>query len=318
MYFDKKIFFILMAILLLAGCDRQEAMEFTGYSYGDFIYLSHGKTEKIQEVLVRKGEFVKKGQVLVRMDSFTDENALLLAEKKFQSESALLKNLQSGERPEELNIVRAQLERANSAARLAKNQLTKYRPLFLKKLISTLEWETIQDDYAQKIAQVNELSHQLTAKGLPAREAQIASQTSIVELAKAEWDKAKWDLQQNTIVAPQDSQVYDIIYRSGERPVAGKPVISLLPPENIKIRFFIPEDKLASLNVGMKMSVMCDNCHQPISGEINYISPQAEYTPPVIYSAERRDKLMYMAEVFPEKGSGNLIKLGQPVRVGVF
>ncbi len=316
MHLDNRIFFIVITVVSLAGCNRQETKEYTGYSYGDFIYLSHGETEKIEEVLVSKGEWVKKGQALVKMESFTAKNALLLAEKKFRSESTLLKNLQSGERPEELNVVRAQLARASSAARLAKNQLVKYQPLFSKKLISSFEWETIQDDYAQKSAQVNELSHQLSAKQLPARQAQVASQTAIVESAKAEWDKAKWNLQQNIISAPQDAQVYDVIYRTGERPVAGKPVISLLPPDNIKIRFFIPQAKLASFNVGMKMSVMCDNCHQPISGKVNYISPQAEYTPPVIYSTERRDKLMYRAEILLDKGSDNLIKLGQPVRVG--
>ena len=306
---------IIVVVWILIGCNEQSDSEFTGYSYGDFIYLSHSTAEKIEQVYVKKGDLIKRGQELVKMESFTAENALSLAEKKLQIEHASLKNLQSGERPEELNVVRAQLDRARSAARLAKSQLVKYQPLFASNVITRLEWEKIQDDYEQKNAQVKELIHQIKAKQLPARQEQITSQASLVDFSRLEQDKALWDLQQIVITAPQDAQVYDIIYRAGERPTAGSPIITLLPPDNIKVRFFIPEKQLSNMHVGMKVQILFDECKEPVMGAINYISPQVEYTPPVIYSTERREKLIYMAEAKPVQDQRHFIKLGQPVRI---
>ncbi|HKS32400.1 MAG TPA: HlyD family efflux transporter periplasmic adaptor subunit [Enterobacteriaceae bacterium] len=304
-------------IILLPGCDRDNFDVYSGYSYGDFIYLSFPETAKIDSVLVKKGDRVKVGQPLVKMDVFTAENALRRVEEKYQSEVALLRNLETGERQEELNIVRAQLERAQSSASQAKRQLGRYRQLYLKKMVSAQEWENSKDDYAQKNAQLKELKHQLNAKTLPARKAQISSQASLVEAARLERDKARWDEQQNVIVSPHNARVYDVLYHPGERPFAGRPIISLLPAENIKIRFFIPEKALGAMQVGKKVRLSCDGCKAIIPGVISFISPEAEYTPPVIYSTKRREKLIFMAEAVPAGEQIASIKIGQPFNVDI-
>lgn len=139
----------------------------------------------------------------------------------------------------------------------------------------------------------------------------------MVAAAKLERDKALWDVQQTTIVSPVNAKVFDIIYRAGERPSAGKPIISLLPPENIKIRFFIPEAKLGKFKIGSKVKLICDGCAEPIAGVINYISPEAEFTPPVIYSTKRREKLIFMAEAIPALQQAGRMKIGQPFDVEI-
>ncbi len=196
-----------------------------------------------------------------------------------------------------MDIIRSQIKKAQSAESQVKRQLGRYRNLYANHAISLAEWEDIRDELTQKGAQVEELINQLKARQLPARQDEISKQRSMVAAAKLERDKALWDVQQTTIVSPVNAKVFDIIYRAGERPSAGKPIISLLPPENIKVRFFIPEAKLGKFKIGSKVKLICDGCAEPIAGVINYISPEAEFTPPVIYSTKRREKLIFMAEV---------------------
>lgn len=314
--FNGKFFFLLLP-LLLTGCNRSEDNVFPGYSHGELIYLSHFNAEKIDRLLVNKGDAVRKGQPLVKMDSFILENALQQAEKNYQAENALLQNLLAGERTEELDILQAQLKRARSAASLAESQHERYQQLYQAHVISKAELERYREEAVQKTAQVTELLQQLKVKKLPARQAEIDTQKSRVESAKLQQDKAYRDLQQSILIAPQDARVYDILYRPGERPAAGRPIISLLPPENIKVRFFIPAKKLGALHIGTKVNIFCDGCKAELSGSVSYIHSQAEYTPPVIYSTNRREKLVFMAEASLTEEDVKYINPGQPVRVEI-
>jgi len=108
--------------------------------------------------------------------------------------------------------------------------------------------------------------------------------------------------------------VIDTLYRPGEMVPAGTPVVKLLPPSNVKVRFFIPETELARVAVGGKVEVGCDGCAASIPATVTFVSPTAEYTPPVIYSRERRARLVYMAEARPEAPAATL-RVGQPADV---
>ncbi len=287
------IFIVVIAMLIITGCDNKPENRLSGYSHGEFVYLSYSSTAKIEQLFIKKGDNVTPGQELVKIESFDAQNIFLRAEEKLSAESALLRNLESGERPEELDIIRAQIKKARSAESQVKRQLERYRNLYASRAISLAEWEDIRDELTQKGAQVEELINQLKARQLPARQDEISKQLSMVAAAKLERDKALWDVQQTTIVSPVNAKVFDIIYRAGERPTAGRPIISLLPPENIKVRFYIPEAMLGKFKIGTKVKLICDGCAEHIAGVINYISPEAEFTPPVIYSTKRREKLIF-------------------------
>lgn len=311
------IFIVVIAMLMITGCDNKPENRLSGYSHGEFVYLSYSSTAKIEQLFIKKGDNVTPGQELVKIESFDAQNIFLRAEEKLSAESALLRNLESGERPEELDIIRAQIKKARSAESQVKRQLERYRNLYASRAISLAEWEDIRDELTQKGAQVEELINQLKARQLPARQDEISKQLSMVAAAKLERDKALWDVQQTTIVSPVNAKVFDIIYRAGERPTAGRPIISLLPPENIKVRFFIPEAMLGKFKIGTKVKLICDGCAEPIVGVINYISPEAEFTPPVIYSTKRREKLIFMAEAVPAWKQAERMKIGQPFDVEV-
>jgi HlyD family secretion protein len=127
--------------------------------------------------------------------------------------------------------------------------------------------------------------------------------------------QANWNFEQKRQAAPRAGLVYDTLYREGEWVPAGKPVVVLLPPQNIKVRAFVPEMRVGSIHYGDAVHVTVDGVQNPFVGKVSYISPRAEYTPPVIYSRETRAKLVYMVEsIFDPEVAVNLHP-GQPVDV---
>ncbi len=127
--------------------------------------------------------------------------------------------------------------------------------------------------------------------------------------------QANWNLAQKKQDAPQAGLVYDTLFRAGEWVAAGKPVVMLLPPPNIKVRAFVPETAIGSLHVGEEARVTVDGVTEPFAGKISYISQRAEYTPPVIYSRESRSKLVFMVEIVFEPAAAGKLHPGQPVDV---
>ena len=127
--------------------------------------------------------------------------------------------------------------------------------------------------------------------------------------------QAEWNLDKKRQAAPQAGLVYDTLFREGEWVAAGKPVVALLPPQNIKVRTFVPETWLGAIHPGDSIRVFVDGAPQPFAGKVSYISPRAEYTPPVIYSKESRNKLVYMIEALFDPESSAQLHPGQPVDV---
>ena len=132
---------------------------------------------------------------------------------------------------------------------------------------------------------------------------------------KRRLDQTDWSFEQKKQSAPQSGLVHDTLFRQGEWVPAGKPVVVLLPPQNIKVRTFVPETRVGSIHYGDTGQVAVDSVQNPFFGKVSYISPRAEYTPPVIYSREMRAKLVFMVElIFDPQAAANLHP-GQPVDV---
>lgn len=133
--------------------------------------------------------------------------------------------------------------------------------------------------------------------------------------AQAALSQAQWSHQQKTVFAPVSALVFDTYYLPGELVEANRPVLSLLAPQDIKIVFFVNETQLAQMKIGQKLQIDRGHGQSIISAKVNFISPHAEYTPPVIYSNQTRDKLVYRIEAVPELQKANLFHPGQPVEV---
>ncbi len=116
--------------------------------------------------------------------------------------------------------------------------------------------------------------------------------------------------------APADAIVQDVMFREGEYANPNQPIVSLLPPRNIKVRFFVPEAELGHIEEGGKVRFACSDCPENATGTIRFISSEAEFTPPVIYSDQSKEKLVYMAEATPDDNP-EAFHPGQPVTVSL-
>jgi HlyD family secretion protein len=166
-------------------------------------------------------------------------------------------------------------------------------------------------------ARVTELASQVEVYHLPERKKKIEAQQAVVKAAEARVAQARWELEQKRIQAPAAGLVYDTLFRQGEWVPAGSPVVQMLPPGNVKIRFFVPETRIGGIRLGSRVVVQVDGRAEPVQASISYVAANAEYTPPIIYSNETRSKLVFMVEARPELEIAPSLHPGQPVSVSL-
>jgi HlyD family secretion protein len=140
--------------------------------------------------------------------------------------------------------------------------------------------------------------------------------TMVLRDAQARLNSSQTRLARRSVFSPVEGTVEQIYYRPGEMVPASRPVLALLPPGNLKVRFFVPETVLANLAYGDTVRVKCDGCAKDLTARVSFIARQSEFTPPVIYSLEERSKLVYMIEALPQQPAG--LRVGQPVDVTLF
>jgi HlyD family secretion protein len=114
-------------------------------------------------------------------------------------------------------------------------------------------------------------------------------------------------------VAPAAGRIEDVYFQPGEWAAANQPVVALIPDDRVRVRFYVPERDIARYPVGTRVQFSCDGCKAGLSAVINYVSPRPEFTPPVIYSRESRDRMVFLVEARP--GSGATLIPGQPIDV---
>jgi HlyD family secretion protein len=132
------------------------------------------------------------------------------------------------------------------------------------------------------------------------RKAAFEAAEAAVSMAAQKVVQTKKQLVESAPKAPADGRIEDTYFNPGEYIAAGTPVVSFLPPANVKIRFFVPEAELPLFALGSAVTIRCDGCEKPIKAKIDFIASQSEYTPPVIYSVGSRDKLVFRVEAIPD------------------
>jgi len=144
-------------------------------------------------------------------------------------------------------------------------------------------------------------------------QANLDAAVSALRVAEAHVVTSETRLARRQGFAPVSGSVQQIYFREGETVAAQRPVLSIMPPGNMKIRFFVPEAELPKLSIGDEVRVTCDNCSAELTAKIYFISTSAEYTPPVIYSLDERNKLVYLIQARPSKPDA--LRVGQPISV---
>ncbi|HZP71553.1 MAG TPA: efflux RND transporter periplasmic adaptor subunit [Pseudolabrys sp.] len=238
---------LLLAALVLAGCDNNSERILQGWVEAELIFVSSDEQGRVETLKVREGDHVKKGDLL-----FTVDDDLQKAEVVVRT-TAVLNAQQAFDRAREL-------------------------------LKSSAGTQKTYDDAEAALRQ-----------------------------AKANLEWAQTRLARRNAYSPGDATVEQIYYRPGETVPAGRPVVALLPPGNLKIRFFAPQSILPELKYGDSIGISCDGCEKGLTASISFIARSAEFTPPVIYSMEERAKLVFLIEARPEHPEK--FRVGQPVTV---
>lgn len=286
-----------------------------GYIEGEFLYLAAPLGGTLQTLSVQRGQWVKSNDALFALDSEPEATAVREAEEHLRALQARLTDLQKGQRPTEINALEARQAKAKTDLDLAKIEQARYEKLFRQKMVQEEALDTARANTQRSEAALQEIIAQLQTAKLPAREDTLAAAVADVANAQATVEKAQWWVSQKQVNAPQAGQIVDTFYYEGEWVPANTPVLSLLPPERVKVRFFVPETLLGGIKMGQRVNLKCDSCNNNLVAIISYISAQAEYTPPVIYSRENRAKLVYLVEAKPASKDAVNLHPGQPVEV---
>jgi HlyD family secretion protein len=308
---------LLVSTVLLLGCAKHLPDVWSGYAEGEYIQVAAPFAGALTHLSVKRGDTVRAQQPLFVLEQVNERASREQAQAQLAHAQAQLQDLLKGKRAPELDAVRAQLAQAEASLAQSQAQFKRDQTLVERSFISRQQLDQSRAAFQRDRARVDELNSQLTVAKLAARPDQIAAAQHDVDAAKDALTQADWKLAQKSQVAPTAALVTDTLYVQGEWVQAGTPVVSLLPPANIKVRFYVGETRVGGLRPGQAVTVSCDGCASAINAHISYISPQAEYTPPVIYSRENRSKLMFLVEARPAAADATKLHPGQPVEVSL-
>jgi HlyD family secretion protein len=271
---------------------------------------------QLQKLYVRRGDKVDLDKPLFVLEQESERAARLQAEEQLKSAEARLENLRAGRRAPEVESLRAAVTQAKAALALSASQLAQQQALFKGGFIAQAVLDQATSAHARDAALLKGAEAQLRTALQPlGREDERKAAEGDVAAARAAAAQAEWRLEQKSIAAPAAGLVHDTFFVEGEWVPAGKPVVSLLPPGNVKARFYAPEAVLGSIQPGRAIEIRCDGCPAPVAARVSFISSQAEYTPPVLYSRESRAKLLFLVEARVEPANGARLRPGQPVEV---
>lgn len=299
---------------LFAGCGEPSPFA-TGYVEGEFTLVSPVAVAQILDVPVTRGDKVAAGAVLVKLEQRDAEIAVAKAEAALAEAQSQLADLREGKRPDEIKVIEANL--ASARAKLAESERKRIRTEDLAK--RGVVTDSVRDDAitAAEVAaaQVAQIEAELAVAGLPARPQAITRAQAAVQGARAARDQAMWSLEKRTLSLTEPVTVVDVIRNQGEIAGPSAPVLSVLGEGAVKLRLYVPERSFSQISVGDILDVRCDTCAAGLGATVTYISNEPEFTPPVIYSLENRQKLVYLIEARPDEDQS--LKPGQIVDVAL-
>jgi HlyD family secretion protein len=307
-----------LVLVLLAGCQQGPPAGYPGYVEAEYVRVGAPLAGTLARLAVQRGDTVAIDAPLFTLESASERAARAEAESRVAAAQSALANLEKARRPPEIAAARAQLAQAEASLRQSEADLARTRKLVADHFLPPQKLDEARAGRDRDRARVGELTAQVQLTQLPARADEIAGARAELKAAGDALAQAQWRVDQKAQAAPAAGLVVDTLFRPGEWVAAGAPVVSLLPPGHLKVRFYVPEASVASLRLGAPVTIRCDGCAAPIGARIAFIAPQAEYTPPVIYSRENRAKLVFLVEARPDDPApGGNLKAGLPVEVAL-
>lgn len=307
--------FACLALVLSTGCAQPDPNRVQGYVEGEFVYVAAPSAGALETLAVERGAQVKTGDLLFALDPEPETSVRDEAARRATQARATLEDAKKGSRPSEIESLKAQLEQARAGLTRAESDLARYERVFRMGSGSEEDVVRARATRDQDVNRVAQFEADLKTARLGAREDQVDAAKANLNALERAMAQAEWNLAEKRQAAPQAGVIQDTLYRPGEWVAAGKPVVVLLPPSNIKVRAFVPEPRIGSIRLGEQVRVAIDGRPETIAGTVRFISPRAEFTPPVIYSRESRGKLVVMIEIVFDPAVAATLHPGQPVDV---
>jgi HlyD family secretion protein len=315
---------LLTVLVLAAGAGggwwwttrRPVAVMWQGYAEADFVKVGPTQQGLLTAVAVARGDEVHAGTLLFTQDDADDRAAREQAAHMLAQAEETLANLQQAMKPTEITQAEANLADARAVLARATADQARGEAQLPMGGVSRQTVDQLRADRLSARAKVDAAEAALTQARAPmGREGEIQAQIAAVAAARAALGMAEWRLAQRRVASPVDARVADVMARAGETMAAGAPVVSLLPAGNIFVRFFVPEALFATIHMDDRVALACDGCPADLSARISFISPQAEYTPPLIYSESSKAKLVFIVEARPPRAQAVGLNPGEPIAV---
>lgn len=283
---------VICAALFLAACAESQSAGLTGYVEADLLYLAPQDSGVVKSLNVREGDRVKAGDILFTLDP---------ARLTMASEQARASAQGAAARTADDGVLNRRIAEAEAAHVFAEQTFRRARELIKDDAISKEKYDTDAAALASAKAR------------LDAARAERDAMTLEVDAAGAAARLAEQRLADLEVAAPADGAIERIYRRPGEIAAAGDPVVALLAPGNLKLKFFAPERLLSSIRIGDPISFACSGCDGARSATISFVASEPQFTPPVIYSIKERDKLVFLVEARPDDPAG--LRPGLPVTI---
>lgn len=304
------------AALLAAACSDPPARSWQGYAEGEYLRLAAPYAGSLARLHVARGDEVAAGAPLFELEHAAEDAQLAEARARLAAAQARRANLATGLRSPQVDALRAQVAAARAARDLAARQLGQQQDLAGAGFVSGARIDEARAGLEGASARLADAAAQQRAAAQSlGREAERAAAEAEADAAQAAVAQAEWRLAQKSVHSPAAALVHDTYFAAGEWVPAGAPVLSLLPPGRLRLRFYVPQAALAALRPGGRVTATCDGCPAPIEATVSYVSPQAEYTPPVLYGKETRARLMFLVEARAAPQAAAELKPGQPLDV---
>ena len=303
------------ATTMLGACGEPAQVGYQGYVEGDFLYLAAGY---LGTLAAERGSRVQPGQTLFAIAADPDAEALAEARSRAEAARQGVDNLKAPRRTSEIAALQAELRAAQASLALANAALARQQALAGRNFVAASVLDEARSTQKAAAAQAEAARQRIASyRDSLGREPEVLGAEAEVRAADALVAQKRWAVERKTVSAPLAGEVSDTYYRPGEWVPAGSPVASLLPDSRRRLRFFVPESELATLRIGQLVEARCDGCPAPVRATIDFISPQAEYTPPVIYSRGSREKLVFRVEAAPSPEDATRLRPGLPLDVTV-
>ncbi len=299
----------------LAACGNSDPPSLQGYVEGEYVRVAAPFAGTLVRLDAERGRQVETGAPLFALEAESEDAARREAQERLRKALAQVEDLKKGKRVTEIDSSRAQLEQAQVMAAYSEKEWRRQLDLVSKGFVSQSAADAAKAARDRDHNRVVELQNDLGTMRAGSRPDEIRAAEAEAAAARESLAQAEWKLRQKSVSSTVSGTVTDTLFVRGEWVPAGAPVVSVLPPANVKVRFFVPEAKLGAIRVGQKVTLACDGCAAAIGASVTFIAAQAEFTPPVIYSKDNRAKLVFLVEARPAPADAVKLHPGQPVDV---